>query len=85
MAPYNPPNAHYTQLDVSAYSDNMMLCMVGKGGKGFYHLTSKLGVTYLWYNQPMKTVEIWGSYGALKAGAKNRLWIMIDNFSKRFH
>ena len=38
MAPYDPPNTHYAHLDVSSYDRNMILCMIGKGGQGFYKL-----------------------------------------------
>ena len=73
MAPYEPPIAHYTQLDVSEYSDDEILYVIGKGGKGFYKLTRELGVNYLWWDKERKVVEIWGSFTALDLGAKEKL------------
>ena len=73
MAPYDPPIAHYSQLDVSQYTDEQILSVIGKGGKGFYKLTSQLGLNYLWWDKERKVVELWGSFGALSNGAKEKL------------
>jgi hypothetical protein len=73
MAPYEPPIAHYSQLDVSEYTDEQILCVIGKGGKGFYKLTTQLGLNYLWWDKERKVVELWGSFGALSNGAKEKL------------
>lgn len=73
MAPYEPPIAHYTELDVSQYTDEQILTVIGKGGKGFYKLTSQLGLNYLWWDKERKVVELWGSFGALNSGAKDKL------------
>jgi hypothetical protein len=73
MAPYEPPIAHYTELDVSQYTDEQILTVIGKGGKGFYKLTSQLGLNYLWWDKERKVVELWGSFGALSSGAKDKL------------
>jgi len=35
MAPYTPPNTHYSQMDVSAYSEEEMFKFVGRNGKRF--------------------------------------------------
>ena len=78
MAPYDPPIAHYSQLDVSQYSDEDILFAIGKGGKGFYKLTSQLGLNYLWWDKERKVVEIWGSFGALNSGAKEKLSSLIS-------
>lgn len=73
MAPYDPPIAHYSQLDVSQYTDEQILSVIGKGGKGFYKLTTQLGLNYLWWDKERKVVELWGSFGALSNGAKEKL------------
>jgi len=78
MAPYNPPIAHYTQLDVSQHSDEDILYTIGKGGKGFYKFTSQLGLNYLWWDKDRKVVELWGSFGALNSGAKDKLASMLS-------
>lgn len=78
MAPYNPPIAHYSQLDVSEYTDEQILSVIGKGGKGFYKLTSQLGLNYLWWDRERKVVELWGSFGSLMNGAKEKLSFEIS-------
>lgn len=78
MAPYDPPIAHYSQLDVSQYTDEQILSVIGKGGKGFYKLTSQLGLNYLWWDKERKVVELWGSFGALSNGAKEKLSLVIS-------
>ncbi len=78
MAPYSPPIAHYSQLDVSQHSDEDILYVIGKGGRGFYKLTTQLGLNYLWWDKERKVVEIWGSFGALNSGAKDKLDSLIS-------
>ena len=60
MAPYQPPNAHYSQMDVSEYTEEQIFSFIGKTGKKFYLLTKKLGLDYRWYDKERKVVEIWG-------------------------
>lgn len=62
MAPYSPPNAHYSQMDVSDYTIDQMFKFMGKNGKKFYWLTQKLDLDYLWYDKERKVIEIWGPY-----------------------
>ena len=82
MAPYDPPIAHYSQLDVSTYTDDQMLMTIGKSGKGFYNLTDRLGLNYLWWDKDRKIVELWGSFGSLERGAKDKLnTILAERFA----
>ena len=60
MAPYTPPSAHYSQMDVSDYTEDQIFSFIGKTGKKFYWLTHKLGLDYLWYDKERKVIEIWG-------------------------
>ena len=62
MAPYQPPNAHYSQMDVSEYDEDHIFGFIGKTGKRFYWLTKFLGLDYLWYDKKRKVIEIWGPY-----------------------
>lgn len=62
MAPYNPPNAHYSQMDVSEYDEDRLFAFIGKTGKKFYWLTHRLELDYLWYDKDRKVIEIWGPY-----------------------
>ena len=62
MAPYNPPNAHYSQMDVSEYDEDAVFSFIGKMGKKFYWLTHRLELDYLWYDKERKVIEIWGPY-----------------------
>ena len=80
MAPYDPPIAHYAHVDVSGYEQTQILGMIGKGGKGFYWLTQKLGLEYLWYNQERNIIELWGSYRSLANGAREKLLERLSKF-----
>jgi len=62
MAPYSPPNSHYSQMDVSKYDEDHIFGFIGKTGKRFYWLTRLLGLDYLWYDKERKVIEIWGPY-----------------------
>jgi hypothetical protein len=66
MAPYSPPNTHYSQFDVSSYDENDIFKFVGRGGKKFYWLTKYLELTYLWYDKNRKVIEIWGPFSSLQ-------------------
>lgn len=66
MAPYEPPIAHYTQLNVPDVAEDTMFEFVGKDGWRFYKLTKDLRLRYLWYDKERKAVEIWGSYDSLR-------------------
>lgn len=66
MAPYNPPIAHYTEMDVSQYDEDTIYNFMGKNGKRFYWLTSFLQLNYLWFDEARKVIEIWGPYHALE-------------------
>jgi hypothetical protein len=62
MAPYTPPSSHYSQMDVSEYTEDQIFSFIGKTGKRFYWLTHKLGLEYLWYDKQRKVFELWGPY-----------------------
>jgi len=62
MAPYHPPNAHYSQMDVSEYSETEIFRFMGKTGKKFYWLKQKLGLDHLWYDKKRKIIEMWRPY-----------------------
>ena len=83
MAPYAPPVAHYSQLDVSEYTDEQMLTFIGKDGHRFYGITNKLGLNYLWWDHERKVVELWGSFGSLSRGAKDKLAEHFKKASRR--
>ena len=61
MAPYSPPNSHYSQMDVSEY-DERLFTFIGKTGKKFYWLTHRLELDYMWYDKKRKVIELWGPY-----------------------
>ena len=51
MAPYNPPIAHYNEMDISQYDEDTIYDFIGSKGKRFYWLTKYLGMNYLWYDE----------------------------------
>ena len=79
MAPYNPPDAHYSEIDVSHIDHDTLMRVVGPGGRGFYKLTSQLGLKYIWYDYNRKVIELWGSYLSLKNGAKDAIQNVLIN------
>tara|TARA_B100001094_G_scaffold284706_1_gene298380 strand:- start:4589 stop:4849 length:261 start_codon:yes stop_codon:yes gene_type:complete len=66
MPSYNPPIAHYSQINVSEFAIETILAAIGKKGQGFINQTNKLGLDYLWWDSERKVVEIWGSFQAVK-------------------
>lgn len=62
MAPYDPPNTHYSQFDVSEYTEDEIFGLIGKMGKRFYWLTRLLSLDYLWYDRKRRVIEVWGPY-----------------------
>ena len=78
MAPYNPPDAHYSQMDVSNYTEDEMYKFIGVGGKRFYWLTKYLDLSYIWYDNKRKVIELWGPFYALQNfQAQNRLVLAL--------
>tara|TARA_B100001996_G_scaffold327829_1_gene274837 strand:- start:2137 stop:2382 length:246 start_codon:yes stop_codon:yes gene_type:complete len=73
MAPYNPPNTHYSQLDVSEYEDKIIKKVVGRGGRGLYRLTKELKLRYIWHDRERDVIELWGPYESLRDGAKEKM------------
>jgi hypothetical protein len=83
MAPYQPPNAHYSQMDVSDYTEDQIFSFIGKTGKKFYWLTHKLGLDYLWYDKERKIIEIWGPlYTHLNQQSAHVIRCELDFFLK---
>jgi hypothetical protein len=66
MAPYTPPNTHYSELDVSSYEQDDIFKFIGKSGKRFYWLTKFLNLSYLWYDKNREVIEVWGPYESLQ-------------------
>ena len=56
MAPYNPPNTHYSQMDVSMYEEDDIFKFIGKNGKKFYWLTRYLDLSYMWYDKERRVI-----------------------------
>ena len=74
---YNPPNAHYSEIDVPSYID--MGLFIGKGGKYFKNITYKVGCSYIWYNKDRRVIEIWGPEWSI-ANAMNMCMERFEKF-----
>lgn len=82
MAPYNPPLGEaYAHVDVSGYDKRMILCLIGKGGKGFYDITRKLNLSYIWWDRQRNVIELWGNYNVY---ATSKMINILENFSRKF-
>ena len=56
---YNPPIAHYSQINVPDYVNVGLL--VGKNGRHFKSITYESGCNYIWYDKDRNVIELWGS------------------------
>ena len=80
---YNPPlNAHYTQIDTTSVSDDVMRISIGQGGRVFKAITYQANVNYIWFNKEKKFVEIWGPEQNL-SDAYNRIVARIQNIMNK--
>ena len=66
MPSYNPPIAHYSQINVSEFAIETILAAIGKKGQGFINQTNKLGLDYLWWDSERQVIEIWGSFHSVQ-------------------
>lgn len=58
MAPYDPPNAFYTEVRIPEYID--VLKFMGRGGYHLKTITERSGTQYIWLDMERRVVEIWG-------------------------
>lgn len=80
---YNPPlNAHYTQIDTSPVSDDIMRISIGQGGRVFKAITHQANVNYIWFNKEKKYIELWGPEQNLP-DAYNRIVARIHNIMNK--
>lgn len=84
MAPYNPPYGfYYSQVDTSPYDKDIIIKMIGKGGKGFYDITNYLKINYLWYNNEKNIIELWGqSVVPFRDGASEKMKFLLDAYQE---
>jgi hypothetical protein len=68
---YNPPIAHYSEVECSLDPDNVKK-LIGRNGYYFNIITKSSKVNYIWYDNKRHVVEIWGPMDCL-ADAKNRI------------
>ena len=79
MPPYNPPNAHYNQIDVSDFSIEEMLYAIGKNGHRFKKMTADTGTQYIWFDKERNVVEIWASFEAFYfEDVKNKIYTALN-------
>jgi hypothetical protein len=80
MAPYNPPNAFYTEVAIPIYIN--MYALIGKGGANLKYITEKSGCQYIWVDIRRSVVEIWGREKRLPAAIamiRSRISKMTNN------
>ena len=68
MAPYDPPNAFYTEVSIPEYINVFKL--MGRGGYHLKNITERSGCQYIWVDMNRRVVEIWGKESTLAAGIK---------------
>jgi hypothetical protein len=80
---YTPPlNSHYTQINTSPVSDDVMRISIGQGGRVFKAITHQSNVNYIWFNKEKQFVEIWGPEKNLP-DAYNRIVTRIQNIMNK--
>lgn len=77
MAPYNPPNTFYRQINGIEDKD-IMYKIVGKNGQHFKYLTEKLGIDYLWWDMNRNVIEVWGPNKKLISASEEIVKWMIE-------
>ena len=68
---YNPPDAHYSQVNCAIDKDDIK-SLIGRNGCVFNAITKASHIDYLWYDNTRNVVEIWGPEHNL-SNAKSRL------------
>jgi hypothetical protein len=58
MAPYDPPDAFYTEVPIPPYVN--LFKLIGKGGNHLKYITEQSGCQYIWVDIRRRVVEIWG-------------------------
>ena len=79
MPIYDPPDAHYSEIDVKKYSKKQMLKAIGKEGSNFKMLTQRNNLKYIWWDQKRNKVELWGSFTSIKNSK-----LKIEKFLRRY-
>ena len=79
MAPYNPPDSHYGEVN-AFNSQSSNLKFIGPGGKNFIRLTKKLDLEYIWWNMERNVFEIWGSFKKIEFSVQ-----YLNSYMKTFH
>lgn len=74
---YNPPIAHYSQVNVPNYIQVGLL--VGKNGRHFKSITYESGCKYIWYDKERNVVELWGTPKSINT-AEDILRHRFDSF-----
>ena len=59
---YNPPNTHYSHANFSSWNltTEQVNAVMGPSGNNFKSLTTECEVKYIWWNDSLKVIEIWG-------------------------
>lgn len=77
MAPYHPPDAHYSQILIS--EDWKASHLLKDGGKMLYNITKKFKLKYVWYDEERNVLELWGPYYAFARGAQRKISKLLDD------
>lgn len=73
MAPYSPPNTHYTQINLKEYDDERRKLIEGYKGSNLYKWTKQYKLKYMWHNRDTQVLELWGTYDILIQGVKDKI------------
>ena len=75
---YSPPVAHYRHFAVDdKYSDSVIAQAIGKAGVNFINVTKWTRCKYIWYDDELRRIEIWGPPNTLMP-AEKRVRKLLD-------
>ena len=59
-----PINTHYRQLDIEI-DPKIIGYIIGNNGAHFKRITNMAGVKYIWWEDSIKKIEVWGAENRL--------------------
>ena len=80
MAPYQPPDAHYSQIEIN--DDWKASHLLKDGGKMLYNITKRYKLKYVWFDEERNVLELWGPYYAFARGARRKIAKVINNIEE---
>ena len=69
---YNPPNTHYSHINVSEHDPLVIEQVMGENGLYFKIFTETMKLKYVWWRKDTHVIELWGPFESMIDS--QRLW-----------